>query len=155
MSLPPVILFFGARVSHEVKCPGVGQRLMSVPISAMSFNAVYGPMESIWVRSAPRKAVERIANLETGFVVAEFRFAAWGRNRHFGSTLFRRERTQEGFDLAVTSLDLPLESVKELEVLAQYEKMFGTIVARQRCSDLLLPRHDNGGRDGTPGPWGR
>ena len=55
MSLPPVILFFGARVSHEVKFPGVGQRLMSVPISAMSFKAVYGPMESIWVRSAPAR----------------------------------------------------------------------------------------------------
>ena len=77
-----------------------------------------------------RKAVERIANLETGFVVAESRLAAWGRDRRFGSTLFRRERTQEGFDFAVTGLDLPLESIKELEVLAQYEKMFSTIVAR-------------------------
>ena len=30
---PPEILFCGARVSHEVKCFSVGQRVMSVPIS--------------------------------------------------------------------------------------------------------------------------
>jgi hypothetical protein len=35
-SRAPEILFLGARVSHEVKCFSVRQRLISVPISAMS-----------------------------------------------------------------------------------------------------------------------
>ena len=39
-SLPPDTLFFGASVSHEVKCCALGHRRMSVPISAINFNAV-------------------------------------------------------------------------------------------------------------------
>ena len=37
---PPEILFLGASVSHDVKCFSLAQRVMSVPISAMSFNAL-------------------------------------------------------------------------------------------------------------------
>ena len=37
---PPEILFRGARVSHDVKCCSVGQRVMSVPISLTSRTAV-------------------------------------------------------------------------------------------------------------------
>ena len=40
MSRPPVILFLGASVSQDVKCFSLGQRVMSVPISAMSRKAV-------------------------------------------------------------------------------------------------------------------
>ena len=43
ISRPPVILFLGARVSHEVKCFSVGQRVMSVPISAISLSAAWAP----------------------------------------------------------------------------------------------------------------
>ena len=50
---PPEILFLGASVSHEVKCFSVAQRCMSVPSSAINFNAVYGAMPSICVRSTP------------------------------------------------------------------------------------------------------
>ena len=50
---PPETLFLGASVSHEVKCFSVAQRRMSVPISAISFSAVYGAMPSICVRSTP------------------------------------------------------------------------------------------------------
>lgn len=50
---PPEILFLGARVSQEVKCFSVAQRLMSVPISESSLRAVYGAMPSICVRSTP------------------------------------------------------------------------------------------------------
>ena len=50
---PPEILLFGARVSHEVKCLSVGQRVMSVPISESSRSAVYGPMASSCERSTP------------------------------------------------------------------------------------------------------
>ena len=37
---PPEILFLGASVSQDVKCFSVGHRLMSVPISAISFSAL-------------------------------------------------------------------------------------------------------------------
>ena len=40
MSRPPVIVFLGASVSQDVKCFSLGQRVMSVPISAMSRKAV-------------------------------------------------------------------------------------------------------------------
>jgi hypothetical protein len=36
---PPVILLLGARVSQAVKCFSLGQRLMSVPIAAISCSA--------------------------------------------------------------------------------------------------------------------
>lgn len=36
----PEILFCGASVSHEVKCLSVGQRIMSVPISAIRRSAL-------------------------------------------------------------------------------------------------------------------
>jgi hypothetical protein len=38
---PPEILLFGAKVSQEAKCFSVGQRRMSVPISAMSGSAAW------------------------------------------------------------------------------------------------------------------
>src|SRR5271169_6005341 len=50
---PPEILLLGASVVQEAKWCSVGQRLMSVPISAMSCSAACGPMEWIWLRSAP------------------------------------------------------------------------------------------------------
>jgi hypothetical protein len=37
---PPEILFLGASVSQAVKCFSVAPRVMSVPISAINFNAV-------------------------------------------------------------------------------------------------------------------
>ena len=52
-SRPPELLFLGASVSHEVKCFSVVHRLMSVPISAMSFKALYGARPSIWARLTP------------------------------------------------------------------------------------------------------
>ena len=52
-SRPPEILLLGAKVSQEVKCWAVRQRLMSVPISATSCSAACGPMASIWLKSAP------------------------------------------------------------------------------------------------------
>jgi len=50
---PPVILLWGARVNHEVKCFSVGQRVMSVPISEIRMRARCGPIPSSWVRSMP------------------------------------------------------------------------------------------------------
>ena len=40
-SRPPDILFFGASVSHEVKCSSEGHRPMSVPISQSNLNYVF------------------------------------------------------------------------------------------------------------------
>ncbi len=37
---PPEIVFCGARVSHEVTCFSVGQRVMSVPISDSNRSAL-------------------------------------------------------------------------------------------------------------------
>jgi hypothetical protein len=51
--VPTHNLFLGASVSHEVKCFAVAHRPMSVPISAISFSALYGAMPSICVRSTP------------------------------------------------------------------------------------------------------
>ena len=62
---PPEILLLGASVVQDAKWYSLGQRLVSVPISAMSCSAVWGPMESIWLRSAPpvsRCSVLRISN---------------------------------------------------------------------------------------------
>src|SRR6478752_10260921 len=53
-TLPPEILFPGARHSQEVKCLAVGHALRSVPHSPMSFNASEGPNPWISVRSTPR-----------------------------------------------------------------------------------------------------
>src|SRR6478609_4705876 len=53
-TLPPEILFPGARHSHEVKCLAVGHALRSVPHSPMSFNASDGPNPWISVTSTPR-----------------------------------------------------------------------------------------------------
>src|SRR5215467_4097340 len=50
---PPEILLLGASASQEVKCLALGQRAMSVPISAISCNAACGPMLWIWLRSTP------------------------------------------------------------------------------------------------------
>src|SRR6266498_685841 len=52
-SRPPEMLFLGASVNHDVKCFSVGQRCISVPISASSLSAVTGAMPSICVRSTP------------------------------------------------------------------------------------------------------
>src|SRR5271168_5564006 len=53
-TLPPEILFPGARHSQEVKCLAVGHAIRSVPHSPMSFNASDGPNPWISVRSTPR-----------------------------------------------------------------------------------------------------
>src|ERR1700722_14436611 len=53
-TLPPVILYRGARHSQEVKCLSVGHAFRSVPHSPMSFSASDGPNPWISVRSTPR-----------------------------------------------------------------------------------------------------
>ncbi|HUY27720.1 MAG TPA: hypothetical protein VMV27_09905 [Candidatus Binataceae bacterium] len=50
---PPEILLLGASVCQEVKWSSLGQRRISVPISASSCSAACGPMASIWLKSAP------------------------------------------------------------------------------------------------------
>src|SRR5215469_8091669 len=50
---PPEILLLGASEVQEAKWYSLGQRRMSVPISAMICSAACGPMESIWLKSAP------------------------------------------------------------------------------------------------------
>ena len=66
-SRPPVMLFLGARVSHEVKCFSVGQRVMSVPISAISLSAVWAP-DPVNLREvdAARQVKQRRAAGRTG-----------------------------------------------------------------------------------------
>ena len=53
-TLPPEILFPGARHSQEAKCLAVGHAVRFVPHSPMSFNASDGPNPWISVRSTPR-----------------------------------------------------------------------------------------------------
>src|SRR5271169_2012424 len=53
-TLPPEILFPGARHSQEVKCLALGHARRSVPHSPMSFSASDGPNPWISVRSTPR-----------------------------------------------------------------------------------------------------
>lgn len=50
---PPVLLTPGQRVSQEVKCFSVGQRLMSRPISEITVRTVLASRPSTAVRSMP------------------------------------------------------------------------------------------------------
>ena len=60
----------GARVSQEVKCFSVGQRCMSVPISAISLSAVYGRNAvNLCEIDAAGELMQRRADLELRFVV--------------------------------------------------------------------------------------
>src|SRR5664279_4289085 len=52
-TLPPLILEPGQRPSQEVKCFSVFQRLMSIPISAMTLSAVLVLMPLMPERSTP------------------------------------------------------------------------------------------------------
>src|ERR1700684_2591562 len=52
-TLPPEILFPGARHSQEVKCLALGHALRSVPHSPTSFNASNGPKPWISATSTP------------------------------------------------------------------------------------------------------
>ncbi len=54
-TLPPEILFPGARQSHDVKCLAVGQARRSVPHAPMSFSARDEPRPWICVRSVPTR----------------------------------------------------------------------------------------------------
>jgi len=53
ITLPPVILVPGHRPSQLAKCPTVGQRDMSDPVSEITASAVVTSMPSIRVRSTP------------------------------------------------------------------------------------------------------
>src|SRR6202166_3645343 len=65
-TLPPEILFPGARHSQEVKCLAVGHALRAVPHSPMSFNASAGPNPWISVRSTPRTPYRAVLTSNDG-----------------------------------------------------------------------------------------
>ena len=50
---PPVMRLFGLSPSQEAKCLALGHFVMSVPISLITFRAVYASTPSIRVRSTP------------------------------------------------------------------------------------------------------
>lgn len=58
-TLPPEILFPGARVSQDVKCWTAGQRLVSVPHAATIRSAEKGLRPFICVRSTPPVSVTK------------------------------------------------------------------------------------------------
>src|ERR1700733_7878804 len=68
-TLPPEILFPGARHSQEVKCLAVGHALRSVPHSPMSFNASDGPNPWISVRSTPRTPYRAVLTSNDGVLI--------------------------------------------------------------------------------------
>src|SRR5690348_7104326 len=51
--LPPEILFSGLNPSQEVKWRALGQQVISIPSSPISFNAVLLSIPGIFVRSTP------------------------------------------------------------------------------------------------------
>ena len=53
LTLPPVIRLSGLSPSHDAKCLVLGHLVMSVPISLITFRAVYASTPSIRVRSTP------------------------------------------------------------------------------------------------------
>jgi hypothetical protein len=54
---PPEILVPGHSPSQEQKCLTVGQRVISVPISEISFKAVLASIPGIVVKSTPTSAL--------------------------------------------------------------------------------------------------
>ena len=69
---PPEILLLGASVSQEVKCFSVGQRRMSVPISATICSAACGPMAVDLAQvGAAGESMQRGADVEGGRMLLE------------------------------------------------------------------------------------
>jgi hypothetical protein len=130
-------LLCGASVSHDVKCFSVGQRVMSVPISASSRRALYGPMPSICDRSAPVSWCSGVRRSKRGsFFLTRLRTTArWRQWRQRGGRR-RGEPSELGFDRGVARRELPLVRIEELQILLQDEDVFGAVVAHQRGHDL-------------------
>jgi len=77
---PPEILLLGVSEVQEAKWYSLGQRRMSVPISAMMCSAACGPMESIWLKSAPPVSRCRgAADIELGLMFANLPTARRGQ----------------------------------------------------------------------------
>ena len=147
-SRPPDTLFFGASVSHEVKCCALGHRRMSVPISATSFEGGVGAMPSICVRSTPP-----VRWWSDGPDVEGGVGGPWlARDPWCGQRLGRRGDRAVSvldvrFDGAVARLDLPLTGVEEFQILLEREEMLRPVVAGQRRGDLGLVTRDTGRGD--------
>ena len=117
---PPETLLLGANVSQEVKCFAVGQRLMSVPISATICSAACGPMQSIWLRSAPPVSrCSGAANIEGGGMLPGYGLAPWRGQCGGGWWLLGGERVEQRLDLGVAFNDLVKVELVSGEVLAQ------------------------------------
>ena len=120
----------GARVSQDVKCFTLGHRVMSVPISAMSRRAVYGPMESICVRSAPERRWRGLRISKRGSFLVRCRGPR--RCKHvLGRRVLGRQIPQQGFDRLIAVADLTLIAIVEIEVLPQGKHMFWPVVPGQ------------------------
>ena len=126
-SRPPEILFWGASVSHEVKCFSVGQRVMSVPISAINFSAVYGrDAVNLGEVDAAGELMQRRRGSRSA---VRCRRAGGGRGGAGsgvgGAPLGGGQALHVGLDGAIAGGQLVLTGVEELEILLQDEECSG------------------------------
>ncbi len=123
---PPEILFLGARVSQDVKCFSVGQRLISVPI-----------IDLRQVHTA-RELMQGRTHVESRFIGAYADLAGYpgsrqrsGRRVHGGG-----QSVHMCVQGAVTGGELRVTRIEEGKILLQDEEMLGPIVPGQGGDDL-------------------
>src|SRR5438309_1317667 len=104
-SRPPETLLCGARVSQEVKCCSLRQRLMSVPISPMSCSAVEGADGIDLSEVGAGQAEEGRADLTARVVVPGFARAPWGGERVRRGRLAFGEGREVRVDRGVAGVD--------------------------------------------------